>query len=422
MAKEFINPNLHVILIHYPLGVFALGVVIELLSFLYRRSSIRTAARWMILIGALSGVPAAITGIYALADVARRSMPHALQDELAGAPWYEVAAAASHPVGRLSTADWEMLEDHAWLQGAATVLSVLVVVIALGCTDRWRQKAYFPFLLLLLISLGIMAAGAWHGGEMVYRNGVAVKLGHGGEIVDATSAGDLQSEMKRGLERYVPPLQIHVLLAGCAVALALAALGLSLRAMATASVSDPEVAGARDLLSMETSQRGAADIDMLRSFKPNAEVTVGEKIFVPASRFWILASLVAILTSAAGWWVLASAAETWRIGTLLKLVGDHDMRRRLVHVLIGGGIIVLPLLMSALALWAPRQKALLALGSLLLVLLVAAQIWFGILLMYDQPEHDHDDASPFYRFRQPPAAQSSTGYQPVSSFSQDMGW
>ena len=41
MAKEFINPNWHVILIHYPLGVFVLGVVIERFSFLYRRSTLR---------------------------------------------------------------------------------------------------------------------------------------------------------------------------------------------------------------------------------------------------------------------------------------------------------------------------------------------------------------------------------------------
>ena len=36
MGKEFINPNWHVILIHYPLGVFMLGMLLEVLLLVFR--------------------------------------------------------------------------------------------------------------------------------------------------------------------------------------------------------------------------------------------------------------------------------------------------------------------------------------------------------------------------------------------------
>ena len=70
MAKEFINPNLHVILIHYPLGLLVVGTLIELFSFLgWRNSAFRAAGRWMLLIGILSLTPTMFSGLYALADV-----------------------------------------------------------------------------------------------------------------------------------------------------------------------------------------------------------------------------------------------------------------------------------------------------------------------------------------------------------------
>jgi len=43
VTKEFINPNWHVLLIHYPLGVFVLGMVVELFNLLYRGTSLRAA-------------------------------------------------------------------------------------------------------------------------------------------------------------------------------------------------------------------------------------------------------------------------------------------------------------------------------------------------------------------------------------------
>ena len=46
MVKQFVNPNLHVVLLHYPIGLLFAGLLIELFSFLgWRRGGFRAAGR-----------------------------------------------------------------------------------------------------------------------------------------------------------------------------------------------------------------------------------------------------------------------------------------------------------------------------------------------------------------------------------------
>ena len=117
MAKEFINPNWHVLLIHYPLGVFVLGMVIELLSFMYRRSTLRAAGRWMILLGALSAVPSALTGVYAFANVARMDLPAGVNPDQ---PWHAVWAQT-----QLNDEQREHLSRHTRAQAISTGVCAL---------------------------------------------------------------------------------------------------------------------------------------------------------------------------------------------------------------------------------------------------------------------------------------------------------
>ena len=44
--REYISPNWHAILIHAPLGLLSVGIILELMGFLWRRSGLRPAARW----------------------------------------------------------------------------------------------------------------------------------------------------------------------------------------------------------------------------------------------------------------------------------------------------------------------------------------------------------------------------------------
>jgi uncharacterized membrane protein len=405
MAKEFVNPNWHVVLVHFPIGVFMMGMLLEVAFLALRHHGpARMAARWMIVLGALAGLPAAYAGTYALSDVARRTAPSVPDD----APWHAVASASS-----LNADQWEMIESHVWTSGGIAVIAALVVTLAVACSDRWRDRLYPLFLLLLLGCAGFMGAGAWYGGEMVYREGIAVKLPYKQDearsaatqpATNPTSpdspAAETQTERPAGLDYYVNPLQTHVTLAGVAAAMGLLGIGLALRAATTSPHwQDPELERA-GLTAMPNRQRGGADdLAVLRSFAPQVEVT-GEVERIPVARFWLLTFLVTVLASLAGWWVLADEQRMYRPQDLWNLVMGNGYIRRLAHVVGAGAIILLPLFMSLLARFARRSRGTITIFGMLLVLAVAAQVWMGVLLMYDQPKVG-DGVKDWYRLQTP---------------------
>jgi uncharacterized membrane protein len=394
VAKEFINPNWHVILIHYPLGVFVLGVVIELFSIFYRRGTLRLAGRWMILLGALLSIPTALTGVYALGNVARMHLPAGADAE---APWKTVFHEA-----HFADEQREFLTRHAWAQAGATALAVVLVVVALGSSDTWRRRLYFPLLLGLLLSLAGMLWGAWHGGEMVDRHGTGVLAVEAkGPTGDASakpgdSAAAEQVEAKHRVEYYVPPLQLHVVLAGLAVAVALGALGLSFRAVNVAGDAESLAAAERDLDQPERDMlyappvpRGPAAMDVARSLNPDTDVT-GRPRRLPVSRLWLLASLAAVCAAGAGLWVLAGDNfADWqpkRVWAMVKPAEGNKLPRRFVHVATGSVIVVTPLLLALVTRVSRRPRVSLTLLALLLLAAVSLQVWLGVLLMLDTPD------------------------------------
>ncbi len=361
MTQAFIRPNWHIILIHYPLALLVVGLFIELFSFMWRRNGVRAAGRWMILLGALSMIPASMVGINAFSEVARADNPDA--EEV----W--VTAMENSP---LSPEAMELMERHIWLQAVATGLTVLVVTLWLGSSDRRREKLHIPFLILLLGGVGLMLAGAWYGGEAVYGHGVGVQRIDSGAI----AAGDVPpADRFARIQRYVDPLQLHTLLAGVAVAIAMGAMGLSLRLTNHTESRHDHSSYEAD---PELTRRGIEE-DFMRSLNPSARID--ERPRVPAARFWLLACLVAALTGASGMWFLVGVTEVYDPKALWPIIRDLD--RRLYHVCVGGAIVILPLLLAATARWAYRRKWLVLLLSLGFLAAVGAQIRLGVLLMFD---------------------------------------
>src|SRR5438552_9826825 len=86
-VREYITPNWHAVLIHAPLGLLSVGIAMEVLGFLWRKSGARMAARWMILLGAITAVPAVTSGIYAYRDVIN---PSTTADFNFDEKWYQL--------------------------------------------------------------------------------------------------------------------------------------------------------------------------------------------------------------------------------------------------------------------------------------------------------------------------------------------
>ena len=133
MSDEFIHPNWHVILIHFPLGLLGTGIIVELLSFLWRRSGFRIAGHWMILIGSLLCIPAATTGIYAFRDTVVQPGVSSGDDV-----WNDTAA-KSH-----WTADqWRLMTNHVKYAAIGSVICALGAVFYLAASEMaFRGQGY----------------------------------------------------------------------------------------------------------------------------------------------------------------------------------------------------------------------------------------------------------------------------------------
>jgi uncharacterized membrane protein len=364
--KEFVNPNLHVVLLHAPLTLLILGTLIELFSFLWRRHGFRSAGRWMILLGALLGVPTITSGLYALRDVA--DPRHTL------GTWKEVTAA-----GALNDQQWEMLEDHMLLMCIAVGGALLVSVSWIASSDRLRARLHLPLLALLVASAGTAVAVAWHGGEAVYRLGVAVDSTRGSATTMPTTTNADHPFLSKDPAYYLPPVQLHVILAGTVVAIGFAALGLSIRKI-TQGPPTTQVDFIAQALGPPPTLIGGDAPDTL--IADPIDVATPR---IPASRFWMLAALVGLLTAAAGYWTIAIHMNTWSLNDLWNAVIKIN-QRLLAHTIAGVSIIVLAVVLAILARWAPRRPWILAIFAVLIVAGIAAQIWFGILLLFDTPQ------------------------------------
>src|SRR5207302_5265875 len=142
------------------------GIAIQWITLAYHRTSLRAAGRWMILLGALSAVVVAFSGIYALDDVVYRSQrPGASQ--ASERPWRDLAwDARLHGGGadgpsaaeekRHTSEAWRMLSWHAWLEGCGTAVIVVTVLVAVAVSRPPRRVLSALLRVLLLVGLGLM--------------------------------------------------------------------------------------------------------------------------------------------------------------------------------------------------------------------------------------------------------------------------
>jgi hypothetical protein len=136
------------------------------------------------------------------------------------------------------------------------------------------------------------------------------------------------------------------------------------------------------------------ELDVASPASPGPIATAANPECIPASRLWLLAFLAVLLTAAVGIYFLAAPANLGGDNTTLDtrvLWGaiidkaqnpDSPVTRRLAHVIGGAALLLLPLLLAIFARWS-KSKLVLGLTSFLLVLVVAGQVWIGILLLYD---------------------------------------
>jgi uncharacterized membrane protein len=373
VPHELVHPNWHVVLIHYPLALLSAGLAIELVTLVFRVGTLRNAGRWMLLIGALSCLPAATSGLYAFYDVVRTAALGEAGKEPGGEAWYQLARYAD---GNFREGQWAALKAHLWRNACGTGLLVVTAVVFTGASDRARRRLYVPCLLVMSGAVGLLGWGSWRIGESIYTMGTGVEWG--ASAVEAGAAA-----------RFVPALQLHVVLAGLTMSAAVVALGRSIRAITATAAAGADGAGRP---ASETHDAAYADSPVVQK----RMFVIGER--VRPARWWMGAGVLGLCTAAAGVWVGSwadpegRAAHWWD-----ELVAAMTLPRNVAHVIVGVGLVVVTLVLAVVTRWFKRRTGLLGVFSGILVLLVAAQVWLGVLLMFD----GSDKVSSLFEFRRP---------------------
>ncbi len=138
-------PNFHPFLTHFPIALLTLSVVAECVSFLLRTEEFSRVGWWSQVAGTVGLAAAAVTGVLAGDSV------------------------------RIPPAAKPYLEMHQ--QIAFVAATIFAALIFWRIASRTRRPADHGALFLLAFTAGVIAlwAGAWYGGEMVYRFGTGVQ-------------------------------------------------------------------------------------------------------------------------------------------------------------------------------------------------------------------------------------------------------
>lgn len=399
MSDQFISPNWHPLLIHYPLAFLSAGILIELFSFLWPRGLFRAAGRWMILLGALLAIPAMTAGMYAFRGAVSSGAAHPHMSA-----WHDVAKSSNW-----TSDQWYLMTRHVWLNSIGVAALAIAVASWVASTDPWRRRLYWPVMLVLIGSMGLFGVGSWYSGEAIYRHGTAVELPSNHPSATRVGGGEAGSDDSRapqrhGIKWYVPPLELHMVLAGIMVALSVGALALTLRRLErTAPGSEPaETIGPEDSTMGTSAPETVIAPDVIAA--PPAGAVVVRTYTTPmgpihAGRFWLLGCFAAICTAVAGIWSVIDVFTAERLRKNWAQLTESDHRRLLAHSIVGVCLIVVSLLLAALARFGRRRRALSLFFLAVLVILIGLQIWLGVAMVYD----GHN--GPLYRFNAAAAAQ-----------------
>lgn len=361
MTGTLVHPNLHAALIHIPLALTVVGVVLELLTLVFwnlRKSTLRSAGRWMLVLGILSAVPVLTTGLYALRQTAGVGSAE-------GEAWEAIAARSNW-----SPEQWAVVREHVKWMTIGTLMLLLGIVIWISATDNARRNMYLLGIAVLIAGGGMMVYGGHAGGELVYKYGVGVSRP---EIATANGAA-AAAEVAEAQVSY-SPLEMHVFFAGAAIALIAAALGLSVR-----------------LSNVLWENRFAEEKAVAAGHRPAGRMgQSGNLLSIPViypGVFWVLAILALSATVV----MALNTLGMWKpqdVLAYLQAKQSRDEIRPVVHAWLGAGIIVLSIVLAVLIKFSPRRRLLTGISATLLAVLVVGQVWTGVLMLFDGTESPH---------------------------------
>jgi uncharacterized membrane protein len=143
-------PNIHPIVVHFPVALLTTAFVFDLIGRIWKKEECTRVGWWTQLAGTIGLAAAAGSGLLAEKTV---------------------------PLLRLAK---PFIEMHEQLAFASTGFFALLLFWRIAGKTRLPERYATLYLMILFGGVVCLWAGAWYGGEMVYRIGVGVRTVTGG--------------------------------------------------------------------------------------------------------------------------------------------------------------------------------------------------------------------------------------------------
>lgn len=140
--------RIHPMLVHFPIALLFTSVLFDAAGAWFKRDNFRDGGLWLLILGLLGGVAAAIAG-----------------------DWAEEAAE------KAGIAE-SMIETHQTLAFVTLGIFGVLLLGRLGLRNPFTRKTLAPYFLIAAIGLGTLSATGHYGGNLVYEEGAGVALTH----------------------------------------------------------------------------------------------------------------------------------------------------------------------------------------------------------------------------------------------------
>ncbi len=147
-------PNVHPIVVHFPIALFITGLVVDVMGHLAERETLKKMGLVLVVLGALGALAAMLTGL---------SVEETVE---AG----------------LSEAGEAVLDNHAQLGQLTAYLLMAVAILRILLATTWIKRplvsrvALAVYVIAGVVGLGLLTVTGYRGGQLVYEHGAGVKL------------------------------------------------------------------------------------------------------------------------------------------------------------------------------------------------------------------------------------------------------
>lgn len=146
-------PNLHPLIVHFPIALFLVGFALDALGWGWKRETLKRVGLVLVLLGALAAVPAVVTGL---------AVEETVEEQIESLPRGEAALEAHEEIAIPAA-------------GVLLVAALLRLLLEIRLNPSLARGLLAVYLLAGLAGVGMLTLTGLRGGELVYGYGAGVQ-------------------------------------------------------------------------------------------------------------------------------------------------------------------------------------------------------------------------------------------------------